>query len=141
MADEEPSTDAPPVNAATLLEYATPYAGRGYLRNVGIAQRRLMGAMLVQVACIVVRLLPIPFALGFIVLLIASAYQCYVVFRLAEATGMETAARIVWLLLMFVPLVSLICLLLLNKKATDILRAAGIDVGLMGAKLQDLPPA
>jgi hypothetical protein len=61
------------------------------------------------------------------------------VYKLAKALGFGAGSTILYLIAMFIPLLNLICLLDLNSKATSILRDAGIKVGLMGAKLSDLP--
>ena len=55
-------------------------------------------------------------------------------FKLCTGMGFSMASRVILLVLMFVPLVSLIVLLVLNAKATARLRAAGYHVGLLGAR-------
>ena len=52
------------------------------------------------------------------------------VLRLAKAMGFS---QILFVILMFIPCVSLIALLLLSDKATKQLRQAGIKVGFLGA--------
>jgi hypothetical protein len=59
--------------------------------------------------------------------------------RLTTAMEIGVGLRILLLMLMFVPLVSLIVLLVLNSRATKILRAAGYRVGLLGASLPNRP--
>lgn len=54
--------------------------------------------------------------------------------RLAKGLGYSTIWTIVCLILMFVPLVSLLMLLVLNARATKELKAAGYKVGLLGAR-------
>ncbi len=71
--------------------------------------------------------------------LLAIPFQLYAVFRLARANGNSVGVTILLMLLMFVPLVSLIVLLVINNRATNLLRGAGIRVGLMGAKTGELP--
>ena len=51
----------------------------------------------------------------------------------------NTAMGIVLSILTLVPLVGLIILLIVNGKATGILRANGIKVGLLGAKTSQIP--
>jgi len=52
---------------------------------------------------------------------------------------MSVVAIVLLMLAMFIPLISLICLLVLNSKSTATLQLAGIKVGLMGAKSSELP--
>ena len=62
------------------------------------------------------------------------------VFMLALAVY-NNATGIVLGLLTLIPLIGLIVLLIVNGKATAILRAHGIRVGLMGAKTSQIPQA
>ena len=55
-------------------------------------------------------------------------------FRLAGGLGYSTAAKILLVVLLVVPLVGLITLLVLNSRATKALREAGYKVGLLGAR-------
>lgn len=100
------------------------------IRNVGIAQKRLLWAVLVSFTPLIfppLFLLTIPF-------------QMYSIYALAKALKMSTVTSLLLLLLMFIPLVSLIVMLVLSGKATTVLQEAGIRVGLMGARMRDLPP-
>ncbi|HYI00231.1 hypothetical protein [Hyalangium sp.] len=53
--------------------------------------------------------------------------------RMAKGMGMSPTRKILLVLLMFVPLVSLIVLLILNSRASSVLRAAGYRAGFFGA--------
>ena len=53
--------------------------------------------------------------------------------RLFRGLGTAIWARVILIILMFVPLVNLVVLLMLNSRATKALREAGYKVGLMGA--------
>jgi hypothetical protein len=55
-------------------------------------------------------------------------------FRLAGGLGYSTAAKVLLVVLLIVPLVGLITLLILNSRATKALREAGYTVGLLGAR-------
>jgi len=55
------------------------------------------------------------------------------VVRLSSGLGYGIAARILIIISMFIPLVSLLVLLMLSSKATAVLRSAGYKVGLLGA--------
>ena len=74
-------------------------------------------------------------------MLLTIPFQLYSVYKLAKALEMSSGASSGWLVAMFIPLVSLICLPVLNSRATKVLKQAGIRVGLMGAKVTDLPAA
>ncbi|MFA6728323.1 MAG: hypothetical protein WCS17_08925 [Prevotella sp.] len=52
------------------------------------------------------------------------------VYQLAKAQKSPVAW--LWALLQIIPIVSLICLVIINQKATTILKEKGISVGLMG---------
>lgn len=58
------------------------------------------------------------------------------VYRLAKALKLSLAW--LWALSQILPFISIICLLVLNHKATSILKAKGIRVGLMGARSEQL---
>jgi hypothetical protein len=53
--------------------------------------------------------------------------------RLGSGLHYSTGKKILLVLLMFVPLISIITLAILNSRATKALRAAGYRVGLLGA--------
>ena len=101
------------------------------IRDVGSAQRLLLWSILLSIV-------------GWIFLplvVIAIPIQIYSIFKLAKALTLSTSSAIMYAIAMFVPLVSLVCLVVLNNKATVYLQSNGIPVGLMGAKRSDLPPA
>ncbi len=52
------------------------------------------------------------------------------VYQLAKAQ--KSSVAWLWALLQIIPVVSLICLLIINQKATSILKQKGVRVGLMG---------
>jgi len=60
------------------------------------------------------------------------------VFMLAIALY-NTGAGVVLGILALIPLVGMIVLLIVNQKATGLLKAHGIHVGLMGAKTSQIP--
>jgi hypothetical protein len=71
--------------------------------------------------------------LGLIVALTALVMSLVGIFRVGSGMGFGVAAKILLVILMFVPLANLITLLVLNSRATKLLREAGYTVGLMGA--------
>lgn len=98
------------------------------IREVGLAQRLMIWGVLAGI-----------FGLIPILLVITIPFHLYCTWRITSALQIETGAKIFCMLLMLIPLVSLITLLILNGKATRALQGAGIKVGLMGAKVADLP--
>jgi hypothetical protein len=145
-----PSPTPPNMQRPPTLAYATPQTNP-YVRQVGLAQRRIMwiilGAILMTAsfvggavitptsgsAQIVVIGLLLVLRLAMIALMMIGVYQ------LASALRYGVASCVLYTIGMLVPLVSLIILLSLNQKATNVLRHSGIKVGLMGARLSDLP--
>ncbi|AFM27493.1 CPBP family intramembrane glutamic endopeptidase [Desulfomonile tiedjei] len=99
------------------------------IRSVGKAQRLLLWAVLASFLCFFV-----PFS--FVLL---APFQLYCVWNLAKSLDLSTGISVLYLLLMFIPIINTIALLMLNNKATQTLRKAGIRVGLMGARPSDLP--
>lgn len=61
--------------------------------------------------------------------------QLFAVLRLAKA--LRSTVPFFFCLLAFVPVISLFSLLYLNQNATKVLKAAGINVGFMGARMAD----
>jgi hypothetical protein len=72
---------------------------------------------------------------GIVVLILNIGFQVWCVVKLSAALELNRAAKWIFVVLMFVPLVSLIALLVLNAKATRFIRNAGYRVGLIGAKI------
>ncbi len=71
--------------------------------------------------------------LGMLALMMIGVYQ------LASALGSGTVTCVLYVIGMLIPFVSLIILLVVNQKATNLLKHHGIKVGLMGPQLADLP--
>ena len=61
-----------------------------------------------------------------------------IVFVYQLATAEKSSIPWLWAFLQIIPIVRLICLLILNQKATKILRSHNVRVGLMGGNSQDL---
>ena len=99
------------------------------VRAVGLAQRRLLWAILASIVGWL--LLPL--------LVLAIPYQLYAVFKLSKVLNLTTFTLVMYFISIFLPVVSLICLVRLNSNATVILQLNGIRVGLMGPKVSDLP--
>jgi len=111
---------------------------REYLRDVARRQRKVLLAVglnfLVNIIAAAANASEsAPLILGMAVLAIGVAiFSMVAMFQLANRVyGM--GAAIVCTILMLVPCISLITLLVVNQKATSILQAAGVKVGLLGA--------
>ena len=105
--------------------------GAQKVRAIGLAHRPLHWAILASILGWV-----IPYAI-----LVAIPFNLYCIYKLAKALEMSTVSAGFYVVAMFIPLVSLVCLLILHRTAVKLLRAEGIRVGLMGAKISDLPVA
>lgn len=104
------------------------------IRAIGLAQRLLCWAVLnAIVGTLIFWFFPY-------IALITVPFQLYAVYRLAAALRMHVGVCVLFMLAMCLPIISLICLLVLSMRATDVLTRAGINVGFMGARLSDLPP-
>jgi hypothetical protein len=69
--------------------------------------------------------------LALIAALAAAAFNMYWVYKLCRALDTTPWAYVV---AMVIPIISLICLAVLNQQATKFLQANGVKVGLLGAK-------
>jgi len=66
------------------------------------------------------------------------AFMFYSLSRLTSAMRYSTVAIVFLCLAMFIPCVSLIILVILSGQASKVLKAAGVRVGLMGARADDI---
>ena len=129
----------PPIQQLT---YATPPVGRTDLRTIAIRQRVIICCVLAYIVAVVMQIvIPPPFnALASLLVLAAGITGAVFVFMLAIALY-NTGAGVVLGILTLIPLIGLIVLLIINGKATTVLREHGLQVGLMGAKLDQIPGA
>lgn len=128
----------PPV-LQQALDYAQPPAGVD-LRTIAVRQRAIMYCILGYIVFIVAQFV-LPPEIRWVASLAAlgmSITAAVFVFMLAIALY-STAAGIVLGILTLIPLVGLIVLLIINGKATNVLRQNGIRVGLMGADPRQIP--
>ena len=100
------------------------------VREIGLAQRLLIKSVLANFLGV----FPILF-------LLIIPFQLYAIGRLSAALKVPVLIRILNAVLVLIPILALVPLLVTNRKATKILRAQGLRVGLMGAKKSDLPTA
>ena len=121
-----------------------PYAGPGAVaadpqgvgmntHDVAKAQRMLLLSILASLVGNVlmntnalVGVLMIPVALAIAV------FSIWCVYKLCKALSL---GPVLWIIAMFIPLINLICLVILNQKATTYLKSQGLKVGLLGAKV------
>ena len=101
------------------------------IEEVATGQKMVIYAVLIYIVAIVLQMAVNQY-LG-LVGLAAAVLAILGIIKLAKGLGMSTGIQIVLVILMFIPLVSLITLLILNSKATERLKEAGYKVGLLGA--------
>lgn len=116
---------------APKADVSTPMMDEPGIDEVASAQKLIIYAILAYFVAGAIRVSMGP--VGLLVALGALVMGLVGTYRLCSGLGFSMASRIILLVLMFVPLVSLIVLLVLNAKATAKLRAAGYRVGLLGA--------
>jgi hypothetical protein len=106
--------------------------GSGSLNEVAEGQRWIIYAILVNVAAIVLRtaVSDVWALLG----LVSAGLAIVGVIRLATGLGYSTGIKVLLVILVFIPVVSLITLAILSSRATTALKAGGYKVGLLGAK-------
>lgn len=110
----------------------TPHPpSQGPIEQVASGQKMIIYAILINIVTYVLQIAVHPF-LGLLALA-AIALGIIGIVNLAKGLGKSTGLTVVFVILMFVPCVSLIMLLILNSEATRELQRAGYRVGLMGA--------
>ena len=75
--------------------------------------------------------------LGILCLVTAIASLVFMI-KLSQALKQETGITIIYAICAFIPIVSLVALYLICKKASDMLTAAGYKVGLLGMSQTDI---
>jgi hypothetical protein len=112
--------------------------GRIDLRRVAKEQRRLLCYILAVLATQIAGALlpfPVPPAVLVLVLLLSAGTLILVitgVVRLQRAMGNALIWQILAALFMLITCVNIVVLLMINRRATNILKRAGLKVGLMG---------
>jgi hypothetical protein len=122
------------------LNYATPSGRMVDLRTIAMRQKAIMFCILGYLALVVLQFV-VPPEVRLVLALLAfgvSVTGAVFVFMLALSLY-NTATGIILGILTLIPLVGLIVLLVINGKATNILRQHGIQVGLLGAKSDQIP--
>lgn len=103
------------------------------LRHIAKSQNLLMWSVLAGFAAFFIAHIPF---LGLVIVLGIVAFQIYALYTLGSALRLP----VVWLMCvgMFIPCVSLIILVLVSARASKVLKAAGVRVGLMGGNADDI---
>ena len=101
------------------------------IRQVMRGQKLVIYSILVNVAAMLLQ--GLIGTAGLLVGLAALAFSIYAVLRLAGGLGMRLGSKALLTVLMFLPLINLLTLLVVNGRATRVLRDAGYRVGLLGA--------
>jgi len=123
------------------------------LREVGIAQRLTMWGFLAAIvgniivgktmwgyfAAIARNIIKIDSFITPVLLLLIALFLCYCVYRLARSLRLNIIVSVIYVLLVIIPIIGILALYNLTNKATIILRAKGIRVGIMGPSVKDLP--
>lgn len=118
------------------------------IRGIAQAQKILLYSIIAMVigrGLATVLLLSQPEAVGpavlyLLVFLATLILGLYAVFNVSRALQYSIGVSVLCIVAMFLPLVNLICLLVLNGKATRELRAVGVPVGLFGADMSYVKP-
>lgn len=125
------------------LGYATPQGAKLRLRQVAMQQRAINLCILAEIIIVIAEIA----ARGFVPILAMLMSLLYVgvaitgaVFLFMLAMSLyNTGAGIVLGILALVPILGLLILLVVNGKATKVLRQHGIRVGLLGADPTTIP--
>lgn len=130
---QDPGTYSAPLN------YATPMPARADLREIAVRQKAIQFCILGYIGfAILAFTLPQPLKAIAGLGIIASAITGAVfVFMLAIAVY-SSGLGIVLGILSLIPFLGVIVLLIVNGKATSVLRQHGVHVGLLGARMRDL---
>lgn len=105
------------------------------LKQVAKFQRFLILAVAIQILlAIAANFVPL---LGIFCLVAAIASLVFML-KLSIALKHDTGITIIYAICAFIPIVSLIALYLISKKASDILTGAGYKVGLLGMSQKDI---
>jgi len=128
--------ESPPIDAEVV---GVRSGNREDLRSVALYQKGILVCILIYLIWIVVRFV-VPPELAMILsagVLVVGIVGTVFVFLLAIKVY-STALGILLGILTLIPCLGLIVLLIVNGKATGVLRQNGIRVGLMGARLSDI---
>jgi hypothetical protein len=124
------------------LAYATPMKPEQDLKKIATQQRAIMLCILTEIVIAILRFgvtMPLAGVVLSLLYLAVAVIGAVFIFMLAISLY-NTGAGIVLGILTLIPLLGLIVLLVVNGKATKVLRAHGIRVGLLGANPSTIRP-
>ena len=125
-----------PTNDSTA---ATNSGGNANLVTIARYQKGIIWCIFVQLLCYILPVFLLPTLTIIVYLLVVGTAIGSLVYTVLLATQIySTAVAILMGILALVPCCGLIILLLINGKATSILRANSIKVGLFGANMNSL---
>jgi hypothetical protein len=128
----------PSQNPSGTLNYAPPPSTN--LRQVASRQRAIMLCILGYiVAYVLIFVSPPALKIVFALVVLGLQITAAVFVFMLSLSVYNTAVGIVMGILTLIPIVGLIPLLIINGKATRILRAHGVHVGLLGANPKQVP--
>lgn len=105
------------------------------IKQIGTYQKFLILAVAAQlVIAVAAKFIPLLGLLG----LPAGVFAIYSMVKLSCALKHETSTTIIYAICAFIPLVSLVALILIVRQASAALTAAGYKVGLFGVSQADL---
>jgi hypothetical protein len=119
-----------PAFAATAGEFT-----KDELRHICKSQNLLMYAVLAGFSAYFLVHIPV---VGLLLVLTIAAFEIYTVYQLGTALRIGTVLVVVLCLCMFIPCISLILLVLMSGRASKILKANGVRVGIMGGNIDDI---
>ncbi|MEQ8210039.1 MAG: hypothetical protein RH917_09425 [Lacipirellulaceae bacterium] len=123
------------------------------LRELAVAQRRVILAVLLKVlqpplAFLLIvtglvtfedgRAVGVGSNISVLYYLVVTVFAIYAIGKLAALIMPGQGIGCLYAFLMFIPLVGIIALLMLNNRATRLLRKYGVSVGLMGADMKSI---
>jgi hypothetical protein len=126
----------PPTSSPSNYPRENVGGDRGALHEIAVAQRNVMVCVAAQIATAVMSSVGRNLGMGvvsFVAGLLAFAMFVFSIVSAVKLTKALGLSPILYVILMFIPCVSLITLLVLSGKATSRLQLAGVKVGLLGA--------
>ncbi len=106
------------------------------LRHICWAQNLLMWAVLANiVGALLIKVLPF---VGLVIAVGILAYILYALCQLTYALRFPVWVMLLLCLTMCIPIISLLVLVIVSGRASKVLKAAGVRVGIMGGKIEDI---
>ena len=119
-----------------LMNYASAESSHANrIKTIGANQRNLT---VVVIGLIALHFLVALSAYLGALLLLGVIVAAVLLFRLMSSMGVGATAKWLTMLCLFIPLVNIIAVVVVNHKACEILRAAGLRVGFIGVSEEDL---